>query len=170
MQRFWPFGGLRGVAGDLDLPQQECYNRRNGVRRVTRGTPNIRGPALDIYELTVETEFAAAHRLREYEGNCERLHGHNWKVDVVLRGEALDALGMVIDFRDAKRLVGEVLGELDHSCLNDLTAFQEQNPTTENVARTIYEALAAKLPDGVSVARVTAWESDHCGVSYSRMP
>jgi len=137
---------------------------------VTRGTPNTRGSALDIYELTVETEFAAAHRLREYDGNCERLHGHNWKVDVVLRGEALDGLGMVIDFRDAKRLVGEVLAEFDHSCLNDLAAFQEQNPTTENVARTIYEALAAKLPDGVSVARVTAWESDHCGVSYSRTP
>jgi 6-pyruvoyltetrahydropterin/6-carboxytetrahydropterin synthase len=118
----------------------------------------------------VETDFAAAHRLREYDGNCERLHGHNWKVDVVLRGQALDGLGMVIDFRDAKRLIHEVLADFDHTCLNDLEAFATQNPTTENLARTIYEALAAKLPDGVSVAKVTAWESEHCGVSYSRTP
>lgn len=118
----------------------------------------------------MESDFAAAHRLREYEGNCERLHGHNWKVAVVLRGEALDGLGMVIDFREAKRLVGAVLAEFDHTCLNDLEAFQDQNPTTENIARTCYEALAAQLPDGVSVAKVTAWESEHCGVSYSRTP
>ncbi len=118
----------------------------------------------------VETEFAAAHRLREYDGNCERLHGHNWKIDVVLRGEALDRLGMVMDFREAKRLLGEVVAELDHTCLNDLEAFQAQNPTTENIARILYETLAARLPDGVAVAKVTAWESDHCGVSYTQAP
>ncbi|MFW6162858.1 MAG: 6-pyruvoyl trahydropterin synthase family protein, partial [Planctomycetota bacterium] len=78
--------------------------------------------------------------------------------------------GMVIDFREAKRLIGEALEGFDHTCLNDLEAFQHQNPTTENIARTLYEALAAQLPDGVSVAKVTAWESEHCGVSYSRTP
>jgi len=104
---------------------------------------------LDVYELVVEADFAAAHRLREYDGNCEHLHGHNWKVGVALRGECLD---------------------VDHAFLNDLAVFQDQNPTTENLARTIYEALAAKLPDGITVAKVTAWESEHCGVSYSRTP
>ena len=125
---------------------------------------------MDVYELVVEADFAAAHRLREYDGNCEHLHGHNWKVGVALRGECLDALGMVIDFREAKRLIAEILADFDHAFLNDLAVFQDQNPTTENLARTIYEALAAKLPDGITVAKVTAWESEHCGVSYSRTP
>jgi len=121
---------------------------------------------LASYELIVQTEFAAAHRLREYDGNCERLHGHNWKVDVVLRGEALDNLGMVLDFRDAKRLVREVLADFDHQYLNDIEPFREQNPTTENLARTLSDAIAAKLAPGVSVRSVTCWESDKCGVTY----
>jgi len=123
--------------------------------------------ALSTYELHIQAEFAAAHRLREYDGNCERLHGHNWKVEVVLRGAELDRLGMLMDFRAAKRLLGEALDGLDHRCLNDLEAFRTTNPTTENIARMLYEALAARLPDGVAVARVTAWESDGCGASYS---
>ena len=116
----------------------------------------------------IQAGFAAAHRLREYDGNCERLHGHNWKVEVVLRGEKLDHLGMLMDFREAKRLIGETLDGMDHRCLNDLEAFRVANPTTENIARMLYEALAARLPDGIAVARVTAWESDGCGASYSR--
>jgi len=123
---------------------------------------------VDTYELIIETDFAAAHRLREYEGNCERLHGHNWKVDIYVRAHQLDALGMVLDFREVKRLVREITDELDHHFLNDLALFETVNPTTENIAAAIYEALAAKLPDGVAVSKVTAWESDHCGASYSR--
>jgi 6-pyruvoyltetrahydropterin/6-carboxytetrahydropterin synthase len=117
--------------------------------------------------LYLRSEFAAAHRLREYDGNCERLHGHNWKVDVVLRGAQLDRLGMLLDFREAKRLLRELLDALDHRYLNELEAFREANPTTENLARTICEALAARLPEGITVARVTAWESDGCGASYT---
>ena len=124
--------------------------------------------ALDRYELIIQTQFAAAHDLRGYDGNCERLHGHNWRVDVVLRGEKLDALGMVVDFREAKRLIEQVTGRLDHQYLNDLEPFRHQNPTTENIARALFDALAAGLPEGVVVAKVTAWESDHCGASYSR--
>jgi len=116
----------------------------------------------------IQTEFAAAHRLREYDGNCERLHGHNWKIDVALRGEQLDKLGMLLDFREAKRLIQEVLGQLDHRCLNDVEPFRETNPTTENIARTVFHALAARLPQGILVRKVTAWESDHCGASYTR--
>lgn len=123
---------------------------------------------LDSYELVVRAEFAAAHRLRGYDGNCERLHGHNWKVEVALTGERLDRLGMVLDFRDARRLVGEVLADYDHRDLNDLELFRQANPTTENIARAVYEALAQRVPEGVAVARVTAWESDQCGASYSR--
>lgn len=126
--------------------------------------------ALDAYELLIRMEFAAAHRLREYEGNCERLHGHNWKVEVALRATALDELGMALDFRVAKGLIQEVLDEFDHQYLNDLCPFRDVNPTTENIARHIYHALAAKLLDGVTVAKVTAWESDKCGASYSHEP
>ena len=123
---------------------------------------------LDVYELLIRAEFAAAHRLREYDGNCERLHGHNWKVDVVLRTTALDSLGMALDFREAKRLIRDALDAFDHQYLNDLAPFRDANPTTENIARTVYHALAATLPDGVAVAKVTAWESDGCGASYTR--
>ena len=123
--------------------------------------------ALDLYELLIETDFAAAHRLRDYQGNCERLHGHNWKVAVALRGRELDRLGLLLDFREARRLLAEVIGPFDHQCLNDLDAFRDQNPTTENIARTIFEGLSARLPAGVEVARVTAWESANCGASYT---
>ncbi|HPD17317.1 MAG TPA: 6-carboxytetrahydropterin synthase QueD [Planctomycetota bacterium] len=116
----------------------------------------------------MQAQFAAAHRLREYDGNCERLHGHNWRVDVTLRGHSLDRLGMLMDFREAKRLLHEVLEPLDHQCLNDVEPFRDMNPTTENIARTLFEALTERLPQGIAVARVTAWESDGCGASYSR--
>ncbi len=119
-----------------------------------------------MFELVVETDFAAAHFLREYQGKCEALHGHNWRVEVRLRAEALDRLGMVMDFGDVKRVIGQVMEELDHGCLNELGGFQELNPTTENIAKYIYERLAAMLPSGVRVSRVTAWETDHCGAAY----
>ncbi len=119
-----------------------------------------------MYELLIQTYFAAAHRLREYTGDCERLHGHNWRVDVVLRAPQLDRLGMVMDFRVAKRLIAEILDGFDHQYLNELDTFRELNPTTENIARTIFVALAAKLPAEIAVAKVTAWESDLCGASY----
>lgn len=119
-----------------------------------------------MYELTVESEFAAAHSLREYHGKCENLHGHNWKVQVVLSAGKLDKLGMVMDFRDVKRLVGEILDGLDHRHLNELEEFKRQNPTTENIARVLHERLSARMPDGIAVGKVTVWESEKSGASY----
>lgn len=119
-----------------------------------------------MFELIVETDFAAAHSLRGYQGKCESLHGHNWKVQVVLSSERLDDLGMVLDFKDVKATVEGVLEAFDHKNLNDLTCFKEINPTTENVSRALYNELSQRLPDGVSVRKVTTWESDHCGASY----
>lgn len=89
-------------------------------------------------------------------------------MDVVLHATALDPLGMALDFRVAKRLIRDILDAFDHRCLNDLAPFREANPTTENIARIVYHALAATLPHGVSVRRVTAWESDDCGATYSQ--
>jgi len=119
-----------------------------------------------MYELFLTTHFAAAHNLRGYEGACERLHGHNWRVDVLLRAERLDALGMVMDFRDLKAATKRLLEGLDHRYLNELPAFETENPTTENVSRWIFENLRGELPDGVSVYKVAAWESQGCGASY----
>ncbi|HHT9132364.1 MAG TPA: 6-carboxytetrahydropterin synthase QueD [Candidatus Tripitaka californicus] len=119
-----------------------------------------------MYELIVEADFAAAHSLRGYQGECENLHGHNWKVQVMLKAEALDGLGMVMDFKEIKRTLGEILEGLDHKHLNELTLFKKENPTTENVSRILYHELSKRLPQRVSVSKVTTWESAYCGASY----
>jgi 6-pyruvoyltetrahydropterin/6-carboxytetrahydropterin synthase len=120
-----------------------------------------------MYELLVEGEFAGAHNLKGYEGLCEHLHGHNWKVACTLRSEKLNELGMVIDFKKVKALLGEVLDQFDHRYLNDLEPFREENPTTENLARYIFKALQEKVPQGTVVAKVTVWESTGSAASYS---
>ncbi len=119
-----------------------------------------------MFELLIETDFSAAHNLREYKGQCERLHGHNWKVLVVLKSEKLDKLGMVIDFREAKRIIEEIINRFDHAYLNDTEDFKTLNPTTENLSQILYKELKGVLPAGVTVERVTTWESDHCGAVY----
>ena len=129
--------------------------------------PNSSSPELRaMFELVFQTYFAAAHNLRGYKGSCERLHGHNWKVDIVLRAEKLDPLGMVMDFRDIKAIANGLLDTLDHRYLNELAPFLEENPTTENVAKWIFEEIQKLLPREVRVLKVTAWESDRCGASY----
>jgi 6-pyruvoyltetrahydropterin/6-carboxytetrahydropterin synthase len=119
-----------------------------------------------MYELTIEGHFAAAHNLREYRGECERLHGHNWRVVAEVTAEQLNDLQMVMDFRDLKDTLKEVLSPLDHSYLNDVPPFDRLNPTTENLSRHVAEELARRLPEGITVQRVSCWESDGCGASY----
>lgn len=119
-----------------------------------------------MFKLIVETDFSAAHNLREYKGQCEKLHGHNWKVQVVLKAEKLDKLGMVMDFREAKRIIGEIIDRFDHTYLNELTDFKALNPTTENLSKILYDELKNSLPTGVKVDGVTTWESDRCGALY----
>jgi 6-pyruvoyltetrahydropterin/6-carboxytetrahydropterin synthase len=118
------------------------------------------------YELRVEDGFAAAHNLRDYTGECERLHGHNWRVRVCLCAGQLDEAGMVVDFRQAKAALADVLEELDHAYLNEVPPFDAMNPTTENLCRHIAEQLQDKLPRCVSIRRVSCWESDRCSASY----
>jgi 6-pyruvoyltetrahydropterin/6-carboxytetrahydropterin synthase len=119
-----------------------------------------------MFELVVETGFAAAHRIREYKGNCEVLHGHNWKVELRVAGADLNDLGMVCDFREVKRLLGAVVERLDHKYLNDVEPFVTINPTTENVARFVHDELKRQLPAGLSMTGVTVWESEGCGATY----
>jgi len=120
-----------------------------------------------MYELIIESEFSAAHRLREYDGACENLHGHNWRVELVVAGEQLGNLGMLMDFRDLKRILNEILDRFDHAYLNDLPEFQAQNPTTENIARLVYHTCAGRLPAGIRVSSVAVWESAKAGARYS---
>jgi 6-pyruvoyltetrahydropterin/6-carboxytetrahydropterin synthase len=120
-----------------------------------------------MYELKIITDFAAAHRLENFYGKCESLHGHNWKVEVFLLGDRLDEAGLVRDFGVVKARVREVLAELDHHYLNELPAFRDQNPSSENLARYLYERLGAVINgDGVGVSRVSVWESDTSCASY----
>lgn len=120
-----------------------------------------------MYELKIEDYLAAAHNLREYEGECENLHGHNWKIEVVVRADALDKIGLAIDFKELKEHTNSILDELDHKYLNDMPQFKEINPSSENIARYIFEELETKLEGtGVYVYKITAWESEKACASY----
>ena len=104
--------------------------------------------------------------MREYEGKCENLHGHNWRVDVVVASDTLDDTGMAIDFKILKGLIEEILDDYDHRYLNDVSPFDRINPTTENMARHLFERLGSRLPDPVRMESVTCWESERCGATY----
>jgi 6-pyruvoyltetrahydropterin/6-carboxytetrahydropterin synthase len=120
-----------------------------------------------MYEVKIVSQFAAAHRLENFYGKCEALHGHNWKVEVFLVGNNLDRTGLLMDFGVVKARTKEVLEELDHKYLNELAAFQDRNPSSENLACYLYERLGAVLNrDGVKIHRVNVWESDTSCASY----
>lgn len=120
-----------------------------------------------MYELMIETRFAAAHQLRNYKGKCENLHGHNWKVQVAVSAERLNDIGLAMDFGDIKALTNDVIGILDHAMLNEIFPFTEINPSSENIARWIYESLKKKIDtDEIEVASVTVWESETAAATY----
>jgi len=120
-----------------------------------------------MFGLKVCTSFAAAHCLINYQGDCENLHGHNWKVDVDVTATELDKAGLGIDFKILKREVNELLKTLDHKYLNELVPFLDKSPSSENLARYIYHELSLKVNnDNTRVKMVTVWESDFACASY----
>lgn len=121
-----------------------------------------------MYELTILTKFAAAHNLLNYQGACEALHGHNWKVEVTVRGSKMDEAGMVIDFGELKKMTRSIVDdELDHTYLNEFPAFEGRSPSSERIAKYIFDRLAEMLQDRpVTVRKVVAWESDNALVAY----
>ncbi len=121
-----------------------------------------------MYELIIKTGFSAAHNLRGYEGECERLHGHNWKVEVVVQTERLNEIDIAIDFKELKRETNAIMDRLDHRYLNEVPPFDRLNTTAENIARYIYQELSRRLnPQGVNVKEVRIWESDTaCAIYY----
>jgi 6-pyruvoyltetrahydropterin/6-carboxytetrahydropterin synthase len=120
-----------------------------------------------MYELITIDEFSAAHRLKGYPGKCEKLHGHNWKVEVRVRSHVLDTVGMVKDFTALKEMTTKVLKDLDHCDLNALPAFENQNPSAENLARYIYEGLKVELAGSTArIHKVLVWESETTAAVY----
>ncbi|TYP00304.1 preQ(0) biosynthesis protein QueD [Geothermobacter ehrlichii] len=120
-----------------------------------------------MYRLTIQTHFAAAHNLINYQGDCENLHGHNWKVEVQVRAHQLDAAGLGIDFKVLKKEANRLLDELDHKYLNDLEPFKDISPSSEHICRFLFERLSARLnSDNVQVDEVRVWESDNACASY----
>lgn len=113
-----------------------------------------------MYEVYKETYFSGAHRLREYEGKCESLHGHNWKVRAFIGATELDRLGMVIDFKVLKNALSETVEVLDHTDLNAIPPFDKINPSAENLAKYIFDGLSERINDErVRITKVMVWES-----------
>jgi len=120
-----------------------------------------------MYELIIHDHFSSAHYLREYEGACENLHGHTWRVEVAIAGEQTDRIGLVMDFKDMKAKLKALMNRWDHVCLNDLDEFRQMNPSTENMARYVYQEFQRDLPPEVRMRHVRVWESDRASVRYS---
>ncbi len=120
-----------------------------------------------MYELMVETFFSAAHQLRGYDGKCENLHGHNWRVNVHVTAERLNEIGLAIDFHELKKITEEILEPLDHSNLNDVFPFTEINPSSENIAKWVYDSLKKRISGrNVQASMVTVWESETASATY----
>lgn len=120
-----------------------------------------------MYRLKVVTSFAAAHNLNNYQGECENLHGHNWRVEVSVTASELDKAGLCIDFKILKAQTKDLLNTLDHKYLNELPQFKGLSPSSENIAKFVFMELAKRLNDGnVKVEMVTVWESDFACASY----
>jgi 6-pyruvoyltetrahydropterin/6-carboxytetrahydropterin synthase len=123
-----------------------------------------------MFEVTVEKSFAAGHYLRNYKGKCENPHGHNYKVLVTLQSRELDQAGLLLDFKDLKGVIREVVQRLDHQMINDVKPFDEVNPSAENLAKYFFQETKAKLQQvtngRVSVKKVTMFETDTTNATY----
>jgi 6-pyruvoyltetrahydropterin/6-carboxytetrahydropterin synthase len=120
-----------------------------------------------MFELMVETTFSAAHQLKGYMGKCEHLHGHNWKVQAHVIAERLNEIDIALDFNEIRKITNEVIAPLDHSFLNEIFPFTEKNPSSENIAKWIYDSLMKKIDnENVRVSAVTVWESETSSATY----
>ncbi len=121
-----------------------------------------------MFEIFIKTHFSSAHYLRNYPGNCEHLHGHNWDVEVVVGSEELNEIDVAIDFRDVKKVVGKIMSELDHTNLNEHPAFIQVNPSSERIAEYIFRKVRDGLTPFPSVrpVRVKVCETPGSGVIY----
>ncbi len=121
-----------------------------------------------MYQISVEQHFDAAHFLRGYQGKCEALHGHRFRVVIKIKASKVNDIGIAYDFIELKQHLGDILARFDHTCLNDVLPFDKINPSSENIAATIYNELKQTLAGApVSLSCVEVWESPQSGVAYS---
>ncbi len=118
-----------------------------------------------MFEIIVRDHIASAHQLHGYDGPCKHLHGHTWNIEVVMIGDKLDEVGLLTDFKIVKKKLKDILMPIDHVCLNDLPAFKDTNPSTENLARHIYCELN-KVSAPLKLKHVQVWESDTASIIY----
>lgn len=119
------------------------------------------------FEIFVQTHFSAAHHLRGYSGKCEKPHGHNWTIIVYVKCAKLNEIGIGIDFCDVKSAIKDTFEKLDHTDLNTLPQFRDENPSSENIAKYLYRELSCRLNNQeIHVTRVCVSETSTCGVSY----
>ncbi len=120
-----------------------------------------------MFDIFIKTQFSAGHHLRDYPGNCEKPHGHNWNVKVTVRARELDDLGMGVDFRVIKKAVALVMDDLDHCDLNSHKAFRDKNPSSENISVYIFDQLSAVLSnERYDLYSIQVGETAGSGVIY----
>ena len=120
-----------------------------------------------MYDVTVKTGFSAAHQLRLYDGKYENLHGHNWTAQVTVEADKLDPIGVGIDFVELKGMVERILSRLDYQNINEISPFDKENPSAENIARWLFLELKTQIDtESTRVKRVEVCEMEGCGASY----
>ena len=121
-----------------------------------------------MFVLKIVTDFASAHSLRNYPGDCSRLHGHNWQVEVSVCSQVLDDNGIAIDFREIKKQTKLVIKRVDHQYLNEIEPFDLLNPTTEKIVKYFYDEDELLVNDeNVKVNDVVIWETPRSAITYS---
>ena len=121
-----------------------------------------------MYKLAIETAISAAHFLREYEGPCARLHGHNWKIRVEVTASKLNNQGIAIDFLDLKNITWKVVGTFDHNNFNDIAPFDAINPTAENIVKYFFDEIEKLLPPDTNLKSIRLWETEKYAVEYEK--
>jgi 6-pyruvoyltetrahydropterin/6-carboxytetrahydropterin synthase len=162
-----------GSRGGLQQNGRDGGSQSSGTNtRLAVGDPqddprtSERNPGM--YTLTIKEHFDAAHALIGYPGQCKNLHGHTWDIEVSVRGNRLDEVGIVYDFKDLKANLMSILDDYDHKFLNEVPPFDEINATAENLARVIYEQMELLLPEGIELVEIAVWESPIAKLTYTK--
>ncbi len=119
-----------------------------------------------MFRLSTTKMISSAHTLRNYDGPCGRLHGHNWHVKMDVLATDVDDIGLAIDFKDMDDLLWQVIGPYDHANFNDFSPFDRINPSAENIAREVYRRLKELLPENIRLEKITIWETENYLVEY----
>jgi len=122
-----------------------------------------------MFRLRVQNSFSAAHSLTNYKGDCAKLHGHNWKIEIIVAKETVNNIGISIDFKEAKRILKELVDTLDHEYLNNMDEFKNMNPTAENISQYMFETLSPSFKVlEAELEKVIIWETDNNRLEYSK--